>query len=104
MSRCLGKTAREITPYTPGEQPHDKQYIKLNTNESPYPPSPRVIEIIESRANTDLRLYPDPESKKLRQAMAGLYNLELSQVFAGGGSDEVLAYIFMAFFDKEDKD
>ena len=103
MSRFLGKTAREITPYTPGEQPHDKQYIKLNTNESPYPPSPRVIEIIESRANTDLRLYPDPESKKLRQAMAGLYNLELSQVFAGGGSDEVLAYIFMAFFDKGDK-
>ncbi len=82
-------------PYVPGEQPQDKQYCKLNTNECPYPPSPLVAQAIGDCS--DLRLYPDPTSLNLRAAMATAYGLSPKQVFAGGGSDEVLAYCFMAF-------
>lgn len=103
MSRLLSNRAKEITPYVPGEQPKDRTYIKLNTNENPYPPAPAVQRLLSNRTAEDLRLYPDPDATELRQAMADCYDLSVEQVFAGGGSDEVLAYAFMAFFDQGDK-
>ena len=89
---------RELTPYVPGEQPRDGAYIKLNTNENPYPPSPKVFEAI-SEATSRLRLYPDPESTELRDAYAELVGLQRENVFVGNGSDEVLATAFQAFFE-----
>ena len=92
---------RNITPYTPGEQPKDRQFIKLNTNECPYPPSPRVLAAIKDAAGDGLRLYPDPECRELRQAIAVREGLRPEQVFCGNGSDEILAFAFQAFFDAE---
>lgn len=92
---------RGLTPYTPGEQPKDRQFIKLNTNENPYPPSPRALEAIRAAAGEGLRLYPDPEGAALRQALAELHGLRPEQIFVGNGSDEVLAMCFMAFFDRD---
>ena len=89
--------ALRLTPYTAGEQPRNRQFIKLNTNENPYPPSPRVAEAIEGLADA-LRLYPDMEATALREAIAEVNGLEPSQVFCGNGSDEVLAFAFAAFF------
>jgi histidinol-phosphate aminotransferase len=86
-------------PYVPGEQPKDKKYIKLNTNENPYPPSPKVLDAISNTANGDLRLYPDPECSALRKAIAQYYGLTDNEVFIGNGSDEVLAFSFQTFFD-----
>ena len=100
-SRFLGKTAGSITPYVPGEQPQDKKYIKLNTNECPYPPSPTISSAFTDYG--DLRLYPDPDVKALSQEMAGYYGLAANQVLAAAGSDEALAYMFMAFFSQGDK-
>lgn len=91
---------RDMVPYTPGEQPKGRTFIKLNTNENPYPPSPKVLEAIRAAAG-DLRLYPAPESAALREALAELYGLRREQVFVGNGSDEVLALAFQAFFDPE---
>lgn len=91
--------AEKVHPYVPGEQPKDKKYIKLNTNENPYPPSPKVIEAIKQAANGDLRLYPDPNCDDLRETIAEYYRLNKDQVFIGNGSDEVLAFSFMAFFN-----
>ena len=71
MSRFWSDTVRNILPYVPGEQPQDKKYIKLNTNENPYPPSPKVIEAIRKEIGSDLRLYPDPEASLLKEALAG---------------------------------
>lgn len=93
----LNKNIRELVPYVPGEQPKDKRYIKLNTNESPFPPSPQVIEAIREAAGADLRLYPDPDTTPLKAAISAFYGLKTSQVFTGNGSDEVLALAFMAF-------
>ena len=87
---------RELEPYVPGEQPVITGLIKLNTNENPYPPSPLVLSIIQQSANDDLRLYPDPESLSLKQAIAELHGLSPSHVFVGNGSDEVLAHAFVA--------
>ena len=92
---------RDLTPYTPGEQPKDRQFIKLNTNECPYPPSPRVADAIRGAAGDALRLYPDPECSDLRAAIAGREGLDAGQVFCGNGSDEILAFAFQAFFDGE---
>jgi len=103
MSRFLSGAAGRLAPYIPGEQPRDQQYVKLNTNESPYPPCPGVRRVLESANAADLRLYPDPDVIALRQAMADCYGLSADQVFAGGGSDEVLGFFFMAFFDRGDK-
>lgn len=103
MSRFLSRATAAMEPYTPGEQPRDAHYIKLNTNESPYPPSPEVIAAIAAFDAGDLRLYPDPAATEFRHVAAGCYSLTPAQVFAGGGSDEVLAYAFMAFFDRGDK-
>lgn len=92
---------RSLTPYVPGEQPRGTDLTKLNTNESPYPPSPRVLEAIASITPDDLRLYPDPESVALRQAIAKRYGLDLDQVFVGNGSDEVIALAFMALLNHD---
>lgn len=92
-----------LTPYTPGEQPRGRQFIKLNTNECPYPPSPRALDAIRAAAGDSLRLYPDPECTEPRVAIARREGLDIEQVFCGNGSDEVLAFAFQAFFDP-DKD
>lgn len=89
--------ALRLTPYVAGEQPRERQFIKLNTNENPYPPSPRVAEALSGLADT-LRLYPDMESTALREAIAQVNGVEPACVFCGNGSDEVLAFAFAAFF------
>ena len=88
---------RRVTPYTPGEQPKSK-VIKLNTNECPYPPSPKVVEAMRGLDWDRLRLYPDPAMSALTEAIAGHYGVEVSQTFAGVGSDDVLSMCFMTFF------
>ncbi|MCY6356268.1 histidinol-phosphate transaminase [Clostridium sp. ZS2-4] len=102
MSKYWSEITKNIEPYVCGEQPKDKKYIKLNTNENPYPPSPKVIEAIKNAANGDLRLYPDPNCDELRGVIAEYYNLNKDQVFIGNGSDEVLAFSFLAFFNSDE--
>ncbi len=92
----------KLSPYVPGEQPKDPSLVKLNTNENPYPPSPKVLEVLQQDTVDLLRLYPDPTSGKLKSALAALNGLQSEQVFVGNGSDEVLALAFMTFF-KQDK-
>ena len=99
MNRFWNNRVKNISPYIPGEQPKDRQFIKLNTNENPYPPSPKVIEAIQKAANDDLRLYPDPECTQLREAIAARYGVKKEQVFASNSSDEILAFAFGAFFE-----
>ena len=99
MKEFWSKRIQNITPYTPGEQPGDRQFIKLNTNECPYPPSPGVLAAIREAANDRLRLYPDPECTQLRAVIAKREGLKPEQVFCGNGSDEILAFAFQAFFD-----
>ncbi|MDM0122983.1 histidinol-phosphate transaminase [Variovorax arabinosiphilus] len=89
-----------LEPYVPGEQPRIEGLIKLNTNENPYPPSPRVLDAVQAAAANGLERYPDPESMALREAVAAYYGLTRDQVFAGNGSDEVLAHAFFAFFQQ----
>lgn len=101
MNRYWSKRIQDIVPYTPGEQPKDQRFIKLNTNECPYPPSPKAVEAIREAAGDSLRLYPDPECVDLRAAIARREGLDISQVFCGNGSDEILAFAFQAFFDPE---
>lgn len=101
MNRFWSRRIQDVVPYTPGEQPRGKNFIKLNTNECPYPPSPKVTEAIRRAAGDSLRLYPDPECTELRAAIARREGLQISQVFCGNGSDEVLAFAFQAFFDPE---
>lgn len=96
MSRYWSDVVNTLTPYLPGEQPLLDKLVKLNTNESPYPPSPRVMEAISAVSADALRLYPDPESVALRQAIAARFGLQTEQVFVGNGSDEVIALAFMA--------
>jgi histidinol-phosphate aminotransferase len=99
MSKYWSKLAASLEPYVPGEQPKDRKYIKLNTNENPYPPSPKVIEAIKANVNETLKLYPDPNGDELKKTLADYFGLKKEQVFVGNGSDEVLAFSFMAFFD-----
>lgn len=99
MSRFISDRFEKLCAYTPGEQPHDMKYIKLNTNESPYPPSPAVLAAIGSRQIEKLRLYSDPDCIRLKKALANEYNIEPDNVMVGNGSDEVLSFIFMAFCD-----
>lgn len=101
MKEFWSKRICDAVPYVPGEQPKDRKFIKLNTNENPYPPSPKVIEAIRGAANDSLRLYPDPECLALRQAIAKREGLQPEQVFCSNGSDEVLAFAFQAFFDPD---
>ena len=95
MSRFWSDVVRGLTPYVPGEQPRGEKLVKLNTNESPYDPSPRVLEAIVATRGEDLRLYPDPDSGRLKQAFAACCGLQPEQVFLGNGSDEVLAHTFL---------
>lgn len=90
---------RTVVPYTPGEQPKRKDIIKLNTNECPYPPSPRVTEVLNGFDAAGLRLYPDPAAQELVNALAARYHVEPEQVFVGVGSDDVLALSFLTFFN-----
>lgn len=92
---------RTIEPYVPGEQPNLPDMIKLNTNENPYPPSPKVVEVLKSFDCDSLRLYPDPNSQLLADALAKRYGLVSDQVFLGVGSDDVLAIAFMTFFNSK---
>lgn len=92
---------RKVVPYVPGEQPKESNIIKLNTNENPYPPAPGVVKALEQFDTDRLRLYPEPDCKVLVDAIAEYYGLDSSQVFVGVGSDDVLAMIFMTFFNSE---
>lgn len=101
MSNNWESYVRRVVPYTPGEQPQVTDVVKLNTNENPYPPSPSVRAILEDFEYGRMRLYPDPDSSVLVKAIAERYNVKPSQVFAGVGSDDVLAIAFMTFFGSE---
>ncbi len=96
MSKFWSKVVHDLTPYVPGEQPKLANLVKLNTNENPYGPSPKVIEALRAEAADSLRLYPDPNSDKLREAIAAFHDAKANQVFVGNGSDEVLAHAFLA--------
>ena len=102
MSRFWSETIKSLTPYVPGEQPKLSQLIKLNTNESPYGPSPKAIAAIAGANNDSLRLYPDPNSDHLKQAIANNYQVKPNQVFVGNGSDEVLGHAFLALLKHQD--
>ena len=97
MSRFLSLEAQRLAPYTPGEQPRDQQYIKLNTNESPFPPSPKVLDVLSRAEAEKLCLYSDPACGALNAAIAGRYGLSEENVISGNGSDEILAFAFRAF-------
>lgn len=102
--RFWSPEVRELEPYIPGEQPKLQNLLKLNTNENPYPPSPKVVQAIEAVLENQadvLRLYPDPDALVLKTAIAHQQNVSVDQVFVGNGSDEVLAHIFKAFFVQE---
>lgn len=102
MSKFWSDVVHKLTPYVPGEQPKLDNLVKLNTNENPYSPSPKVIEALKLEAADSLRLYPDPNSDKLKVAIAENFGLQSNQVFVGNGSDEVLAHVFQALL-KHDK-
>ena len=98
MSRFFSKNFAALTPYTPGEQPQDKQYVKLNTNESPFPPS-ATAQKMAAQAAARLELYPDPTCREIREKLAAVYGVTADQVVVTNGSDEVLSFAFMAFCD-----
>ncbi|AUF95129.1 histidinol-phosphate aminotransferase [Pseudomonas sp. BIGb0278] len=98
MSRFWSPFVKDLVPYVPGEQPKLTRLIKLNTNENPYGPSPKALEAMRGELNDNLRLYPDPNSDRLKQAVAEYYGVSSGQVFVGNGSDEVLAHIFHGLF------
>ena len=100
MSKFLSERHAALVPYTPGEQPRDRAYIKLNTNESPYPPSPEVAQAVQAQAEL-LQLYPDPTCKALREALASTYGISPENVFVTNGSDDILNMAFLAFCDEE---
>lgn len=101
MSRFLSGRFAALEPYTPGEQPQDRTYIKLNTNESPYPPAPRVLEAVDREQVAMLHLYPDPTCRRLREKLAETYGVGVENVFVTNGSDDILNMSFMAFCDKD---
>jgi len=101
MSQYWSDIVHQLDPYVPGEQPQDKQYIKLNTNENPYPPSPKVLESIQQTEMDSIKRYPDPEARVLSQTLADYHNVNIENVFLGNGSDEVLAHAFHAFFQNK---
>lgn len=97
MSSYLNPALSSLESYTPGEQPTEMKYIKLNTNESPYPPSPEVLAAVNEKEAALLRLYPDPEGSALKQALADRYNVKKANIFLANGSDEILNFAFLAF-------
>jgi histidinol-phosphate aminotransferase len=96
MNRFWSSLTHELKPYVPGEQPRMAELVKLNTNESPFGPSPRALEAVRGAATDTLRLYPDPQATALRAALASYHQVRPEQVFVGNGSDEVLAHAFAA--------
>ena len=96
MSKYWSDLVHRLTPYVPGEQPKLTNLVKLNTNENPYPPSPKVLDAIRAEIGDGLRLYPDPNADRLKAALAAVFNLPTASVFVGNGSDEVLAHAFHA--------
>jgi len=96
MSRFWSSIVHALTPYVPGEQPKLPNLVKLNTNENPFGPSPKVLQALQAEAADSLRLYPDPNADRLKAAVAAYYGLTPAQVFVGNGSDEVLAHTFQA--------
>ena len=100
MSRYMSARFDGLEAYVPGEQPQDMQYVKLNTNESPFPPSPEVLSAVNAAETERLNLYPDPEGKVLRAKLARMYGVEPENVFLANGSDELLFFAFMAFCDE----
>lgn len=101
MSRYWSAVARGLTPYVPGEQPKLTNLVKLNTNENPYPPSPKVLEAIRAATADTLRLYPDPQSDALRATIAAFHDVQAENVFVGNGSDEVLAHAFLGLLKQD---
>lgn len=99
MSQYWSDIVHELTPYVPGEQPKAQDLVKLNTNENPYGPSPKVIAAISAATTDELKLYPDPSSERLKSAIADYHALSANQVFVGNGSDEVLAHVFQALLN-----
>ena len=97
MSIFLNSDIERMAAYVPGEQPRDKAYIKLNTNENPYPPAPSVVAAMTAAEVEDLRLYSDPTAKVLKEKLAKLYGLEPANIYVGNGSDEVLYFLFLAY-------
>ncbi len=98
MSRFWSPFVKDLVPYVPGEQPKLSKLVKLNTNENPYGPSPRAIAAMRAEVGDQLRLYPDPNGERLKQAVADYYGVQSNQVFVGNGSDEVLAHAFHGLF------
>ncbi|MDV7209681.1 histidinol-phosphate transaminase [Azotobacter beijerinckii] len=98
MSKFWSPFVKSLVPYVPGEQPKLSRLVKLNTNENPYGPSPKAIAAMQAELNDSLRLYPDPNGERLKQAIADYYGVQSRQVFVGNGSDEVLAHIFHGLF------
>ena len=101
MSRFWSPFVKDLVPYVPGEQPKLARLVKLNTNENPYGPSPKALEAMRAELNDNLRLYPDPNGDRLKQAVAEYYGVTPAQVFVGNGSDEVLAHIFHGLFQHD---
>ena len=101
MSRFWSKIVQDLEPYVPGEQPRIEGLIKLNTNENPYPPSPKALEAIRRATDETLRLYPDPVSAELRETIAATFDLGSENIFVGNGSDEVLAHTFMGLLKQD---
>ncbi|GGC18430.1 histidinol-phosphate aminotransferase 1 [Oxalicibacterium flavum] len=101
MSQFWSPLVRTLTPYVPGEQPKVTNLIKLNTNENPYPPSPAVTAAMQAVSAASLRLYPDPDSSQLKQTLADYHGVKPNEIFVGNGSDEVLAFVFMALLKHE---
>lgn len=98
MSKFWSPFVKDLVPYVPGEQPKLAKLVKLNTNENPYGPSPKALAAMQAELNDSLRLYPDPNSDRLKQAVADYYGVQTAQVFVGNGSDEVLAHAFHGLF------
>ena len=101
MSRFLSDRLSALKEYIPGEQPQDMKYIKLNTNESPYDPSPEVKKAITQKRAAKLQLYPEPDCTELSDALARYYNVDRNNILIGNGSDEILNFCFSAYFDNK---
>ena len=101
MNDLWKNNLRNIEPYTPGEQSKDKDIVKINANENPYPPSPKAVEALKIFDTDKLRFYPQADSMPLKQAIANFYGVEAKNVFVGNGSDDVLALAFQSFFNSD---
>lgn len=101
MENLWKENLRKITPYVPGEQSKNKNIVKLNANENPYPPSPKAIEALKSFNSERLRYYPNANSTELKEALAEYYNVDIENIFVGNGSDDVLAIAFQSFFNSD---